>query len=303
MRPKNQIISPLRYPGSKASLTDYIASVIEANLLSGCTIIEPYAGSATVSLEMLSRGFVQHAILIERDPLLYGFWYSVFNDVDNLVNDIFEIDVSLNTWIDFQKYRNTTNLDDYLLLELGVAGLFFNRTNFSGILGAGPIGGANQDSKYKINCRFKKEKIIQQIRTISLLKDKVEVVFGDALTYLKTQEHEIGNSFSFLYIDPPYYNQGKKLYRYWYEDSNHKELADYLGRLETPWLVSYDDHPKIREYYEESAMQELFIDYTARVSRQGEELLISNIIIPPPIPVDQIIELNEVEQQELVLTI
>lgn len=282
MRPENQIVSPLRYPGSKAALTDYIAAVIEANLLSGCTIYEPYAGSAAVALEMVSRGFAQRAVLVERDPLVYCFWHCVFNETEAFINDIFELDISIDTWNDFQLYRTASNLDEYTTLELGLAGLFFNRTNFSGILGAGPIGGIDQNSKYKINCRFNKKRIIEQIITIALLKEQVTVVFGDAIEYLITNSRDIENSFSFLYIDPPYYGQGKKLYRYWYEDENHKQLANYLINLEVPWLVSYDDHPKIREYYSSSTIQKLFIDYTARVSRKGEELLISNILIPPP---------------------
>jgi DNA adenine methylase len=145
-------ISPLRYPGGKSLLAPYVSGVIEENFLAGCTFYEPYAGGASVSLELLRLGFVANAILVERDPLIYAFWWCVFNDAENLCAAVRACDVSMDTWHSLQDLRkiDSPNETDYSLLQLGVAGLFFNRTNFSGIIGAGPIGGEKQESKYKI---------------------------------------------------------------------------------------------------------------------------------------------------------
>ncbi len=277
---KNQVSNPLRYPGSKSSLTGYIAAIIEENLLSGCTIYEPYAGSAIVSLEMLNKGFAHRAVLVERDPLVYAFWKAVFTNAEALCEEIEALDVSIETWNSFQPYREVINPDEYSILELGLAGLFFNRTNFSGIIGAGPIGGYNQSSKYTIGCRFNRSRIIGQISEISQLKERVNVIFGDALGFLEAKEEEIEKSFSFVYIDPPYYAQGKRLYRYYYEDDSHQKLADYILSKEFPWLISYDDHPKIRAMYAKTPVQQINLDYSVKTSRKGRELLISNLVIP-----------------------
>nr|WP_315188600.1 DNA adenine methylase [uncultured Albidiferax sp.] len=277
--------SPLRYPGGKSLLSAYVSGVLEENLLAGCTFYEPYAGGASVSLDLLRLGFVDKAVLIERDPLIYSFWHSVFNSTEALCAAIEECPVTLEKWHDLQP---TKTVDDptkstFTLLELGLAGLFFNRTNFSGIIGAGPIGGQSQTSAYKINCRFNKTAMVRQIRAASLLASRVSVHFGDALTFLRKNATKISTGFSFVYIDPPYYLQGKKLYRHHYTDADHTALAAYITAQGYPWLISYDDHPRIRELYASKQMQPVYLDYKVKSSRTAQELVISNLVIPPPV--------------------
>lgn len=278
-------ISPLRYPGGKSLLSSYVSGVLEENLLAGCTFYEPYAGGASVSLDLLRMGFVDKAVLIERDPLVYAFWRSVFYNSDALCEAIEKCDVTLETW---HRLQPTKLVDDpadskYTLLELGLSGLFFNRTNFSGIIGAGPIGGQSQTSAYKIDCRFNKVALIKQINALSTLASRVNVVFGDALTYLRSNAAKISAGFSFVYIDPPYYIQGRRLYRHNYTDADHEALAVYITSQGYPWLVSYDDHPRIRELYASKQVQPIYLDYKVKTSRIAQELLISNLVIPPPV--------------------
>lgn len=283
--PRREPISPLRYPGGKALLAAYVSGVLEENYLSGCTLFEPFAGGASVSLELLRLGFVADAIMVERDPLVYAFWESVFTDTDALCAAVQACPVTLETWKALQPTREVDNPDDtdFTLLQLGVAGLFFNRTNFSGIIGAGPIGGENQTSDYKIDCRFNKEKIIRQIETVAGFAPRVQVHFGDAIEFLRSNAEQLTTGFSFVYVDPPYYAQGKKLYRHSYTDDDHVALATFLREQGYPWLLSYDDHPRIRELYEFNQLQPIYLDYKVKSNRRAQELVISNLMIPPPV--------------------
>lgn len=282
---KRDPLSPLRYPGGKALLAPYVSGVIEENMLAGCTLYEPYAGGASVSLELLRMGFVANVVLVERDPLVFAFWWCVFNETDALCLAIENCQVTIENWQNLQPLRDIDRIkkSKQSRLELGLAGLFFNRSNFSGIIGAGPIGGAGQKSKYKIDCRFNKAKIIAQIRALSRFKDRVAVHFGDAVEFLKNNESAISSGFSFVYIDPPYYLQGKKLYRHSYTDKQHVELANYIRKQDFPWLLSYDDHPRIRELYAENPLQPVYLDYKVKSNRRAQELVISNLVIPPPV--------------------
>jgi DNA adenine methylase len=277
--------SPLRYPGGKSLLSTYVSGVLEENLLAGCTFYEPYAGGASVSLDLLRMGFIDKAVLIERDPLVYAFWHSVFNDTDKLCAAIEACPVTLETWHELQATRAVDDpaKSTFTLLQLGLAGLFFNRTNFSGIIGAGPIGGQGQKSAYKINCRFNKTALIRQIRAAALLAPRVTIRFGDALAFLRKNAAKLSAGFSFVYIDPPYYMQGRKLYRHHYTDADHEALAKYITTQGYPWLVSYDDHPRIRELYASKQMQPIYLDYKVKSSRTAQELVISNLVIPPPV--------------------
>jgi len=274
-------ISPLRYPGSKALLGEYISDFINEQSLIGTTIVEPYAGSAIISFLMLFKGYVDRAILIERDPLLYAFWFSVFNHTDELIKGIDNIDVSIETWNDLCRYKKVDDIISFPVIDMGLAGLFYNRTNFSGILNGGPLGGKGQTSAYGIDCRFGKRALIKRIVEIAKLSNKITVLFSDALDHLKQNKQFYEANSYFLYIDPPYFREGKKLYRYWYKQADHSALAEFLLSVRTPWLVSYDDHQFIRNLYTQAEVQQTYFDYVARRPKRAPELLISNRKIPP----------------------
>ena len=282
---KAKRLSPLRYPGGKHFLAPYVASVIEENFLTGCTLYEPFAGGAAVSLELLRLEYIDRAVLIERDPLVYAFWHCVKHELDSLCGAVESANVTLETWHELQPVRNINNLTDcnFTLLQLGVAGLFFNRTNFSGVLGAGPIGGVSQKSEYKIDCRFNKRAIIQGLRDLEPLSHAIEPSFGDALSWLAQIKPGELSSNAFVYVDPPYFVQGPKLYRHYFNDAQHAALAKSLTDATYPWLLSYDDAPQIKDLYSQSHVQPIYLDYRAKSSRLAKEIMISNLMIPPPV--------------------
>ncbi|MEW6106313.1 MAG: DNA adenine methylase, partial [Bacillota bacterium] len=152
-------------------------------------------------------------------------------------------------------------------------------------LHANPIGGKSQSSAYPIGCRFNKATVIGHIKRIALFRDRLTVRWGDAISYLTDNLRQLSESRCFVYVDPPYYKQGKELYRYHYTDQQHEELASLLRRACFPWLLSYDDHPFIRNLYTSQAKdltsRHLYLDYTAQKRKRGRELLISNLELPP----------------------
>ena len=281
-----ETINPLRYPGAKRLLVNYIDALLEANHLYGCTFFEPYAGSAVVGLELLQQGHIDHLLLCEKDILLYAFWECVFNDTENLISKIENTVISIETWQRELPYREMTSLTQAELLELGFAGLFFNRTNFSGILKANPIGGIQQTSQYGIDCRFNKEKIIEIIRQLSAHRENVNVYCDDALHFMASQNNRFLRESCFAYFDPPYYEKGSRIYRHYYTNQGHIDLAKYVrGVHNLDWIISYDDAPFICGLYSDSGAryQPFFLDYTcaSKVRTQGQELLISNLPLPP----------------------
>jgi DNA adenine methylase len=278
--------NPLRYPGAKRMLADYVDELLEANHLWGCNFFEPYAGSAAVGLELLRRNHIGRLILCEKDILLYAFWESVFRNPVALCARINETPITLENWHRLNVYRKVTSFNQDELLNLGFAGLFFNRTNFSGILNANPIGGISQSSKYDISCRFNKTKVIDSIRELSRFSDLVEVHYGDALQFMRTQSRFFLRDTCFSYFDPPYYEKGSKIYRHFYTQLDHVALAQYATNVRhLDWLVSYDDAPFICGLYGDTGAQyqPLFLDYTcaSKVRKHGQELLISNLPLPP----------------------
>jgi DNA adenine methylase len=233
----------------------------------------------------LVNGFVSSATLIERDPLIYSFWSVIKEDPEPLIKRIRSSKVTLASWKRLLPLREVKRPTSYQLGELAYAGLFFNRTCFSGIVGAGPIGGMNQSSKYKIDCRFNKEMIIKSITAVHTIMQKVELNFGDGITFLS----RLGSNaapHSFAYIDPPYVANGHKLYRYSFSVRQHQRLSMAVRELQAPWMISYDNHRLITSLYSPALSSTVSTYHALKGAKFVDELLIlSNNFELPRAPV------------------
>ena len=270
--------SPLRYPGSKSDFINTAIHIIEDNGFSGLPIVEPYAGSAAVTLGLLNAKVVKNATLIERDPLVYSFWQCVFERPDDLISAFSDLPITLETWHNLHPLLSIDSppSKSKQQLQLGLACLFFNRANFSGILNAGPIGGKEQKSEYKIDCRTNKEEITSRIQKIAQYAECVNVEFGDAIEAIKRYRNR---KKVFFYIDPPYFQKGESLYRYAYKLKEHKLLAQALTAAKFPWVLSYDVHHVIEFLYEDFHVKKCKFQYSARSPKNHEELVVSNFTI------------------------
>jgi DNA adenine methylase len=269
--------SPLRYPGGKSDFSKTAFDIVTRCGLTGSPIIEPYAGSAAVSISLLEADAVSSATLIERDPLVYGFWAALLEKTDQLIERFIDLPISLETWHKFRPLLAIDKPDKSNILDLGLAGLFFNRSNFSGILNGGPIGGLGQKSIYSIDCRTNKDDIICRLLAIATMADRINVKFGDAVSFIKKARRTTS---SFFYIDPPYFVKGEMLYRHSYKLLEHKALAKALSSAKFPWMLSYDVHHVIEFLYEDFHVRKVKFQYSARSPKNHDELLVSNFKIP-----------------------
>ena len=150
--------SPLRYPGGKNRLAPFIGKICFDNKITE-HYVEPYSGGASVALFLLFEGFVEKITINDKDRSIYAFWYSVLNQSEELCNLIEETPITINEWKKQKEVQKNT--DNVTLLELGFSTFFLNRTNRSGIIKAGVIGGYKQENIYKLDCRFNKEDLIK----------------------------------------------------------------------------------------------------------------------------------------------
>ena len=194
--------SPLRYPGGKNKLSRFIASICEKNDVTG-HYVEPYAGGASVALYLLLNGYVEEITINDLDRSVYAFWHSILNHPLKFCNRIENVDITIKNWKKFKKIQNNKKRSS--LFELGFSTFFLNRTNYSGILNGGMIGGINQISDYAIDCRFNKKELIQRIKRISKYKNKIHIHNLDALSLIKKIQRKSINQNMIFYFDPPYY--------------------------------------------------------------------------------------------------
>ena len=262
--------SPLRYPGGKSKLTAYVLETLKINSLVGGTYVEPFAGGAAIAWYLLLENHVERVYINDLNPSIHAFWHSVLNDTDTLCSLIQNTRVDIEEW---HRQKAIQASPSATLIERGFSTFFLNRTNRSGIIQAGVIGGLNQEGNYKIDCRFNKDRLISQIQKIAMRRDCIHLTNLDAAEFLDEVLTEVEDK-CLVNLDPPYYVKGKGLYQNFFVHDDHYRLYESVKRIRQPWIVTYDDTPEINDIYSEFSPQPFGLTYTAQEKRKGTEVII-----------------------------
>lgn len=275
-------VSPLRYPGGKVCLYPLLCEILKINNLHRRRYAEPFAGGGGLALALLYSGVVSDIHLNDLDPAVWAFWYSAINHNDDFINRIKTTPLTIEEW----KRQRAINLNQDIMdiVSLGFSTFYLNRTNRSGIIkGAGVIGGLNQNGNYKMDCRFNREDLSRRVERIYKYRNQIEITNLDALKFINSYRF---NTCSILMcIDPPYFNKGKGLYTSFYEEKDHQDLSYLINKIETPWVLTYDNVPEIRALYKRKRIFEFDINYSVETKRKGTEILIpsSGLRVPESI--------------------
>lgn len=263
--------SPLRYPGGKGKLAKFMAALVRANDLSDGRYIEPYAGGAGIAWELLITGVVRRVVVNDISPQVSAFWRCVFGQTEELCGRIRGAPLTVEEW-DRQK-AVFAQPEDSSTLDLGFSCFYLNRTNRSGILNGGLIGGRGQDAKWCMDARFNRKDLIRRITKIADCANRVEVSCKDAVVFLR-ERWDSFESKDLIYLDPPYFKKGRMLYYDAYGPEDHTDVAELLSELSgARWIVSYDDVDEIRRLYEPAPRLEYSVGYSARRRSCGREIM------------------------------
>jgi len=275
-----QFNTPLRYPGGKAKLTNFIKLVFEENDLLDGHYVEPYAGGAGIALALLYQSYVNTIHLNDLNPAVYAFWHSVLSNNEALCRLIHDTPVTMDEWV---KQRNVMlNPKRHDKLALGFATFFLNRTNRSGILMGGVIGGKGQGGEWKLDVRFNKPDLINRVEKLALYSSRIKLYNLDAANLILTVLPNLPTK-TLVYLDPPYYVKGKGLYQNHYTHEDHKAIAKQVQKeIKLPWIVSYDYAPEILEMYTKSRSIVYGLNYSAQDKYEGMEAMFfsKKLVIP-----------------------
>lgn len=262
--------SPLRYPGGKSKIAPMVKLLIEKTGIKNATYIEPFAGGAGVSLELLFSGDVDHIVINDYDKAIYSIWRAIIENTNQFVDLIENTEVSIDEW--YKQKDVYINQANKYSVELAFATFFLNRTNRSGILAAGPIGGYEQKGNYLIDARYNKKELINRILRIAKRRDDITVYNKDVRSFMKKYLHRYSNAF--IYLDPPYYKKGQELYKNFLVYKDHKEIADLLKKEKSIWMVTYDAEPEIAKLYKEFSMKFFDLSYSVAKKKKASEIMI-----------------------------
>jgi DNA adenine methylase len=274
--------TPLRYPGGKAKLAAFVKKLMEKNQLLDGEYVEPYAGGAAIALELLFHEYVSRVHINDVSRPVHAFWKAVLDHTDALCKLVRDTPLTVKAW-DKQR-RIMEQPKEHDALGLGFATFFLNRTNRSGILNGGIIGGRDQTGPWKIDARYNAPELVNRIQSIASMKGQIKLTRQDALKFLKSRVEKWPEK-TLIYLDPPYYLKGRDLYYDFYNPEDHASVAEFVQTSITKqkWIVSYDNALAIRKLYKGSPHIVYDIGYSARSASQGSEIMFfgEGIRVPP----------------------
>jgi DNA adenine methylase len=269
--------SPLRYPGGKGKVANFVKLVLLANRLLDIEYVEPYAGGAGIALTLLYEDYVDSIVINDIDAGVHAFWSCVVHRADELCALIETVPLTMEEW---HRQRAIQQAEMYDELALGFSTFFLNRTNRSGIISeSGVIGGKSQTGPWKIDARFSRDNLIQRIRKVARFRNRVTVSNLDAAELLGAY---LNRSDALLYLDPPYYDKGADLYENHYSHDDHAQIARLVSEVQGPWIVSYDAVDQVRQMYSRFPSIAYSLDYSASERRVGSEMMFfsKSLVIP-----------------------
>lgn len=264
--------SPLRYPGGKTKLYDKVVSLLKQNKLQDVIYVEPFCGGCGLAIKLLLSDDVSSIIINDINPAIYAFWYCVLNKTDELCSRITECNITIEERD--KQILILKNVKNHSTIDIGFATLFLNRTNISGILNAGPIGGREQAGKDKLDARFKKTVLKDKIIAIADKKQKISLYNLDVFDFVAKVLPEYESSQLFLNFDPPYVKKGQELYLNHFSPEDHRRLRDQISQCNQHWIVTYDYNQSILDLYSPFNYELIQLNHSAGTMKKGDELII-----------------------------
>ena len=273
--------SPLRYPGGKGKLASFMEYMIDQLGHRGGTYIEPFAGGAGIAMELLLRNVISRIVIHDYDKAVWSFWKAILTETDRFVEEIRTVPLTVDEWQKQHEILVTKN--DKYSFELGFAAFYLNRTNRSGIIKGGVIGGQEQAKDWKMDVRFKREELVTRIQRIAVRKKDIKLYNKDVNSFIKNYA-PLYEENALIYFDPPYFRKGQQLYMNFFNYKDHVRIEQEIREhVNCDWIITYDYEPQIEEIYHNYNLRLYDLNYSVSTKRKANELMIfkNGIIIPP----------------------
>lgn len=285
--------SPLRYPGGKGKLEPLMEMLIEQTGHTGGTYIEPFAGGAGIALELLEKNIVKEIVINDLDKGIYSFWKAILAETDRFIDDVRNVALTIDEW---NRQRIIIEHCSRYSYELGFATFYLNRTNRSGIIKGGVIGGTEQSGNWKMDARFNREDLIERILKISKRKKYIHIYNKDVSSFVQNYLPKYEQN-AFVYFDPPYLGKGKQLYLNFFTYDDHVRIEKMINnQANCDWVITYDDVQQITDIYQNHVLRRFDLNYSAAVKKKASEIIIFKRI-------DMIPTANQLEEKKICINL
>lgn len=264
--------SPLRYPGGKGKLQPFMELVIDKSGHNGGTYIEPFAGGAGLAIGLLRKNYVSQIVINDYDKRIYSFWRAALSESERFIEMIHTIPLTMDEW--YKQREICIGEASKYSFGLGFATFYMNRTNRSGIIKGGVIGGVDQAGAWKLDVRFNRDELAKRIEAIAAFKSSIVLYNQDIKTLINNYIPKYGKD-SLVFFDPPYYKKGKQLYINYFNHGDHVEIEKRIRQqVKCDWVVTYDDVPEIEEIYKKHRIHKFDLNYSVANNGAASEIIV-----------------------------
>lgn len=246
----------------------------------GGTYIEPFAGGAGIAVELLLRNVVSRVVINDYDKGVWSFWKAILTETDRFVEELRTVPLTVDEWNRQREICFTQNKK--YSFELGFATFYMNRTNRSGIIKGGVIGGQEQSGNWMMDVRFNRDDLIKRIQRIAERKKDIKLYNKDIHSFI-TRYIPLYQDNALIYFDPPYFRKGKQLYMNFFKLKDHIRIESVIREhVDCDWIITYDDTLEIKDIYKDYNMYLYDLNYSVSSKCKASEIMIfrERIVVP-----------------------
>ena len=245
-------------------------------------IIIPFIGAGNETVRLIKKRRLKSLWINDLDPGITSFWKAVNFYPLKFLHKIKKYTPSVDDFYKFKSIledlesppKGVEDVTDIALIKLVIHQISYSGL---GVMAGGPIGGKTQASKYTVDCRWNPSKLSKRIIDVNnLFKqiDDLRITTWDFEAVLSDKKCD-----GLIYLDPPYFEQGPQLYQHSFSQWDHWRLSEILFNSHKNWILSYDDHPVIRQFYSFANLYEIDASYSITGQRKKGELIITKKVI------------------------
>ena len=245
------MIGPIPYIGGKNRLAAQIITLFPEHT----TYVEPFAGGAQV---FFRKEPSKVEVLNDLDYEIVNFYRVCQSHYEELIRYL-RFTIASRRWFAILKATDPATLTD---IQRAARFLYMQKNAFGGLI-------VKQNFHYGVikPSNFNPIRIPAYIEAAHKRLANVQI---ESLPYEQVIE-KYDRPTTLHYLDPPYWE--RKLYKFNFKEADFLALEDRLRKVAGKFILSLDDHPKVREIFRAFHMQRTEIYYTAQRtpnSRYGE---------------------------------
>lgn len=254
------MIGPIPYIGGKTRLAAKIITLFPEHT----TYVEAFAGGAQV---FFRKEPSKVEVLNDKDYEVVNFFRCCQSHYEELIRYL-RFSIASRRWFEILNATDPATLTD---IQRAARFLYLQKNCFGGLV-------VNQHFHYGVTqpSNFNPERIPKAIEEASHRLARVQI---ESLPYEQVLE-KYDRPTTLFYLDPPYWD--RKLYKFNFKEDDFRAMDQRLANIKGRFILSLDDHPKVREVFKRFRMERMEIHYTAQRESGARfgELLIMNFTPP-----------------------